>query len=432
MAAVCLPVIFLHVRYQPGFAIRVGSTSANAYLSDFAVVAIAFSGLAAGLRRGFAPLRHARWIWGTATAFLLWTFVGLAIGRHVSSAYPVYTHAATAAKFAEYALLAPALPLVLRGVADLATVLWSLTAWSVVASAVGVVQFLGASILLHGRLGGRQGSFLSDADFSALSGAVLLIGLVAFARARTFGRRLAVVATVTGVVGLVLGGAIAGILGLATAVVVIAVVLIARDELPRRTALAALVVALVAGVGVVALRGGDLASFARFAGISSGGSQRERTVQTYAHRTLLAWIGLHIWRDHPVLGAGWEAADDPDTFEPYLPAAHRRFPTEPALAFPTRSHPYNVQNVWIEALADLGVVGLVLLLSMFVAVAAVGWRHARRLGEPAALLGLGWTALVVWLWTAQSFVAGIPLDAVTWLGFGLVATGAAARMAAAR
>ena len=42
-----------------------------------------------------------------------------------------------------------------------------------------------------------------------------------------------------------------------------------------------------------------------------------------------------------------------------------------------------------------------------------------------ALLGLGWTALVVWLWTAQSFVAGIPLDAVTWLGFGLVATGAA-------
>ena len=75
-------------------------------------------------------------------------------------------------------------------------------------------------------------------------------------------------------------------------------------------------------------------------------------MQTYAHRTLLAWIGLHIWRDHPVLGAGWEAASDPDVFVPYLPAAHRHFPTEPALAFPTRSHPYNVQNVWIEALAD--------------------------------------------------------------------------------
>lgn len=425
MVALCLPVVFLHVRYQPGFAVRVGSTSANAYLSDFAVVGVAVAGFVAGARKGFARLRRARLVWGAAAAFLIWTFAGLAIGRHVSSAYPVYTHAATAAKFTEYALLAPALPLVLRTVADLATVLWSLTAWSVVASAVGVVQFLGASILLHGRLGGRQGSFLSDADFSALSGAVLLIGLVAFARTATFGRPLAVLATVTGAVGLVLGGAIAGILGLATAVVVIAAVLIARGELPRRTALAALVVAVVAGVGVVALRGGDIASFARFAGISSGGSKRERTVQTYAHRTLLAWIGLQVWRDHPVLGAGWEAAGDPDIFVPYLPAAHRHFPTEPALAFPTRSHPYNVQNVWIEALADLGVVGLVLLVSMFAAVAAVGWQAARRLGEPAALLGLGWTALVVWLWTAQSFVAGIPLDAVTWLGFGLVATGAA-------
>jgi O-antigen ligase len=429
VVALCLPVIFLHVRYQPGFAIRVGSTSANAYLSDFAVVAIAVAGLIAGLRQGFAPLRNARWIWAMSVAFLLWTFAGLAIGRHVSSAYPVYTHAATAAKFTEYAFLAPALPLVVRSIADLTTVLWSLTSWSLVASGVGVVQFLGASILLHGRLGGRQGSFLSDADFAGLSGAVLLVGLVAFARKGTFGRRLAYVATVAGALGLVLGGAIAGILGLATAVVVIAGVLIARGELPRRTALAALAVALVAGVGVVALRGGDLASFARFTGISSGGSQRERTVQTYAHRTLLAWIGLHIWRDHPVLGAGWEAAGDPDTFEPYLPAARRHFSTEPALAFPSRSHPYNVQNVWIEALADLGAVGLALLVSLFVAVVAVGLRVGRRFGEPAALLGLGWTALVLWLWTAQSFVAGIPLDAVTWLGFGLVATGAA-RMSA--
>src|ERR1051325_12222948 len=112
-------------------AIRVGSTSANAYLSDFAVVGVAVAGFVAGVRKGFARLRHARWIWGTAFSFLIWTVAGLAIGRHVSSAYPVYTHAATAAKFTEYALLAPALPLVLRTVADLATVLWSLTAWSV-------------------------------------------------------------------------------------------------------------------------------------------------------------------------------------------------------------------------------------------------------------------------------------------------------------
>ena len=39
-----------------------------------------------------------------------------------------------------------------------------------------------------------------------------------------------------------------------------------------------------------------------------------------------------------------------------------------------------------------------------------------------ALLALTWIALLVWLWTAQGFVAGIPLDALTWLGFGLAAT----------
>jgi hypothetical protein len=37
-----------------------------------------------------------------------------------------------------------------------------------------------------------------------------------------------------------------------------------------------------------------------------------------------------------------------------------------------------------------------------------------------------WICLLVWLWTAQGFVAGIPLDALTWLAFGIAAAGAAA------
>jgi O-antigen ligase len=82
-----------------------------------------------------------------------------------------------------------------------------------------------------------------------------------------------------------------------------------------------------------------------------------------------------------------------------------------------------VQNVWVQALADLGIVGFVLLVTMFAAVIATAWRGARAAATPALLIGLGWTALVVWLWAGQSFVAGIPLDAVTWLGFGLVASG---------
>jgi hypothetical protein len=38
------------------------------------------------------------------------------------------------------------------------------------------------------------------------------------------------------------------------------------------------------------------------------------------------------------------------------------------------------------------------------------------------LYGLAATALLAWLWAAQGFVAGIPLDALTFLVFGVAAT----------
>jgi hypothetical protein len=38
------------------------------------------------------------------------------------------------------------------------------------------------------------------------------------------------------------------------------------------------------------------------------------------------------------------------------------------------------------------------------------------------VLAIAWIALLVWLWSAQGYVAGIPLDAFTWLAFGLAAT----------
>ena len=49
-------------------------------------------------------------------------------------------------------------------------------------------------------------------------------------------------------------------------------------------------------------------------------------------------------------------------------------------------------------------------------------RAAVRLCSPTALLGLLWTVLIIWLWTAQGYIAGIPLDALTWLAFGLAVT----------
>ena len=82
-----------------------------------------------------------------------------------------------------------------------------------------------------------------------------------------------------------------------------------------------------------------------------------------------------------------------------------------------------MQDAWIEAAADLGVVGFLLWAAVF----AAGLWLAARADSAAAILGLAWICLVAWLWSAQGFVAGIPLDALTWLAFGLAATAAAWR-----
>jgi O-antigen ligase len=224
---------------------------------------------------------------------------------------------------------------------------------------------------------------------------------------------------------MIVAGAIASVLGLATALAILAIVFVVRREIVPRRATAVAAIAGVVVVGVVAIRGSDLDAFARFLGASPGKSQAQETkVQTYAHRTLLAWIGWEIWKDHPVLGVGWEGSAEPANFGPYLPAAHRRFRDEAPLAFPSAApdRRYGVQNSWIQALADLGVIGLALWVGVFAVAAWLAARAVVVLGSASGLYALLGIAVLAWLWTAQGFVAGIPLDALTWLTFGLAAT----------
>jgi O-antigen ligase len=422
LLAAAIPILFLHVHYQPGVAISLGSTTANAYLSDFAVLAVVVLAAVEAGRRGVAALRPGRPLWIAGALFLVWVAASVVYGRLHASAYPWQTHGVTAAKFAEYALLAPAVPLLLRRTRDLVLPIWSLALWSAAATVVGIAQFFGADIFLAGTVGRRQASFLSSADFAALSAAALLVGIVAIAAPRVPRTRIpAAIAMLSGSLGMIVAGAVASLLGLATALVVLGLVLLLRRELAPRRLVAIGAVAAVVAIGVVAIRGSDLDAFARFLGASPGASKTQPTkVQTYAHRTLLAWIGFEIWKDHPVLGVGWEGSAEPVNFEPYLPAAHRHFPNEAPLAFPSASpeRRYGVQNSWIQALADLGVIGLALWVGVF---ATAAWVAVKGLPAVTALYGLLATALLVWLWTAQGFVAGIPLDALTFLAFGVAA-----------
>ena len=424
--AAAIPLLFLHVQYQPGIVVAFGSTTVNAYLSDFAVLAVVVAAIATGFRAGWAPLVPGRALWIAAAAFLLWVFAEVAWGRHRLAAYPWHTHGVTAAKFAEYALLAPAIPLLLRRAGDLLLSAWSLVGCSVFATVLGLAQFFGAAICLSDGTGGtREASFLGSSDFAALSGATLLLGITALAvPGFRLGRTLGIAATASGVLGMIVAGSIASVLGLATGLVALAVVVVMRREVVLRRVIPVGVAVAIVILGTVAIRGRDLDAFARFVGASHAGKARSAKVQTYAHRTLLAWLGFEIWKDHPLLGVGWEGSAEPAVFVPYLPAAHRRFPNEAPAAFPSAppSRRYGVQNAWVQAAADLGVVGLALWVAVFAAAAWLAFRAALARGWRPALLALAGIGLLLWLWTAQGFVAGIPLDALTWLTFGLAAT----------
>src|SRR5437870_3790904 len=73
--ACALPIVFLHVNYQPGVRIPLGSTSLGVELSDLAVVAVALAAVWEGRRSGFAPIRGAASLWISAFLLLAWILV---------------------------------------------------------------------------------------------------------------------------------------------------------------------------------------------------------------------------------------------------------------------------------------------------------------------------------------------------------------------
>src|SRR5947207_6042833 len=91
--AFAVPFLFLHIKYEPGVRVPLGSTHLGLELSDAAVVVVALIALREGLRAGFAPLRPALPLWVASLALILWLLV-----RSDS-----LVHFVTAAKFSEYA-----------------------------------------------------------------------------------------------------------------------------------------------------------------------------------------------------------------------------------------------------------------------------------------------------------------------------------------
>ena len=430
--ALALPVIFLHVNYQPKATFGAGSTVVGIELSDVAVLVVVVASLIAGLRDGWRPLRHGRPLWIAGGVFLglvvASTFHPLLWQDH----YRFLKHLVTAAKFCEYALLAPAVVLLLRSRREALPLLWGATVWSAAATGWALLQFAGLVNELEGRRPlQREPSFLGIHDFAALSGAALALALASLVlRPSSRGERtMAWIAGPAGAIGLALSSAAAGAIGVVLAGAAVLALAAVRRELDLLRALAVVALAGVAALGVLLMRDGDVPRAIRAVGI--GSQPKPRTgidIESYAHRSLLAYIGLRIFAAHPLAGVGWQGSEELENYGPYLAAAHRRYPHEPPLAFPSVEHAWGVQNAYLQTLADLGLIGLAALVGLLGVAVWLGFRAALRAPPGTVVpfaMGLLWLLVAAGVWNGLGLVSGIPLDALTWTGVGLIGAAAA-------
>ena len=428
--AASIPFVFMHEQHQRWgtFGIDVGSTTVDVRPSDLAILLVVVAAVVSIARLGAAPLFPARWLWIFGAALLVWlAFEALRPASVDDEGFA--DHFVTFAKLCEYALLAVAVPLLVRRRDDLGS--------SSAHSSCGASQrrrsrcssSSASDIFDAWNAGWRQPSFLGHHDLAALSAIALSVaaaGIVASRRNLPVSS-LFVPALLAGLLGLVLAGSVAAAGGLAVAMLAVAIASRARFAPSARqfAALAAVVLA-VAG-GVAAVRGDALEDFLRFVGVR--GDEPPVGVETYSQRTVLAYIGLRIFQDNPVAGVGWQRSSSPDVFEPYVPDARKRFPDVVDLAFPSRENRWGVQNLYVQVLADAGIIGFALLLAVGGSALLLAWRTARHGPTPwavgAGLVSLGALLTVAGEWASLGIVSGIPIQAATSLMLGLAAAGAA-------
>jgi O-antigen ligase len=206
------------------------------------------------------------------------------------------------------------------------------------------------------------------------------------------------------------------VLGVWLAVGAILIASRAVGRFGARRGVALLAVTVLVTAGTAAMRADTIERFAEFIGL------RDRTEQTgvesYAHRTLLAYLGGRIWLERPLTGVGWQASSQEWAYGPFLDDARARFPNEPEQAFPAPDRPWGIQLLYLQVAADLGIAGVAALLALVATGIAAGIRGIRS--SPVPLVGLGWLLVAAGVWTGIGLVPGLPLGALTWLAFGLV------------
>ena len=402
---------------QPGFTVDVAGSEVDVVLADVALAVLAGFCVHRLLGSGSVP-RPARTVAIAAAAFSAWLFL--------SSAANGATATIAAAKLLEYGVLALGVVLFVRRRLQLWFLVAVLVAFTVVAVAYGLLTFFDAPFVESRVPGRRQPSFLGEHDLAALSTMTLAVALAAVFTPRHRLGRLPLVAGIAGAIGVVLGAALAGLLGLYLAVGAIIAVAAARREASKRAVAVTLVVTAAITVGVLSLRSGDLGAFLRSVGIGERQDDPFGNSASWNERLIDAYIGGRIFLDNPIVGTGWYGELPAAEYAHFLDDAHARFPDQPASYFPSADDEFIPQQTYDQVLYELGIVGALLFLVLAFVTVRSAMRTARAWprGDPdeaAAYLPSAWVAALAGGLSGAALFGGISLAAIFWITIGVTA-----------
>jgi hypothetical protein len=396
----------------PSFELSTGGTEVSIGPADLMLLVTAVFAARQLWNRRTIP---SPWLLGATAAFALLIVVS-AIANGADAVV-------SAGKLADFAILTFGAAAFIDTRARFAALATFLVGFGVVATAWGLVEFVGDG-------GKRQGSFMGEHDLAALATMILVFGLAHFFAGDRRPPTVALVGIGVGTIGIVLGASLASVLGLYIGGAAMVCLALSRRDLRRRAMVVTLVICTVATAGTYGMRSADLGFLRAWFGPPP--ETPGQYAASWSQRLIFVYIGGRVFLDHPVLGTGWEGELPPSDYAKYLPDARERYADQPAHYFPQEDETFIPQQTYDQVLYELGLVGaaLFLVLAALAVRGAVVAGRRPRCGEPwaeQAFVPVAWLSAMGGAIAGAALFGGSPLAALFWLTLGTVAASTALR-----
>jgi hypothetical protein len=404
-----LLISLIRAPQQQALTLHAGSTSVDVTPSDVAVIVLGLWTLARVVRRRDLP--RAAWpVLGTAALFSAWVLV--------SAATNGTTPFVSAGKLIEVGAIALCAVYVL----DRGDRVWALVLALLAMNAAADVWAIKGFIIN----GERQRSFLGAHDLAALGTMTLSIWFAHLYAGTGRWRRVAQAAGLIGAIGITLGAALASLIGLYLAAAAVALIARFRGEFRVRALAITIAVLIAITGGVLELRSDNLSFLRAWFGTHDKSQPAGAEHGSWSQRLIFAYIGGRIFLANPVVGTGWYPELPPKEYARFLPAAHARYPLQPADLFPPADGKFIPQTTYDQVLYELGVLGALVFLLLGVATVRDSLRSVRgwARGSPDSALAYvpaAWTASMIGVLSGIALFGGTTVATLFWLTLGVVA-----------